>query len=324
MLDKERDQEQSNPTEEMMVPTASRRGFLKGLGAAGLGARFGQSLNLLKTITTPFMSAAETDSLEVTQKIAELQQKYDVNITTFDAYYKKHPDTPRSYVEHGGERWDIARLNVLDWSLQNLPPHFHQTASNGKKLNLVLAYRSGLNGKVISEKEPRLDLGYDDMDQQGREAVLVKVGHESIHWITPVKTTIIENAVIEDSPWFDQIYQILGGSHCKPPDQLSKRLLDLGGENNLKIPKETDDQSDDIKEDNRFLGRINYGINGVYPRELLGVMGEHYLRWQDYFLQRYGNYMTADQAAELYDFMKITVFLGQEYGNFTKMNPAEG
>lgn len=281
----------------------TRRGFLKGAAAIYFGSRLKPPRFLS---ATPEVNPPD----EVDQKIAEIQDKYGVNITTIYIYYSQHPDKnpPRGSIPT--YEWDIDRLNLLNWFLQTLPPHFHQGAPNGDKLTIVLAERSGLNGDWIPEREARLDIGYDALDSENRRRSLLTYAHESIHWITPLKLTFMKNGkVFKESPWFDKIYQILGGSYAEPPTKLSAQLLDEAGYANIKIPKETDDQS-------FFLARFNYGINWDYPNELLGIMGEHYLLGEDYFSRMYGKYLDADQTYALYDFMKKNVFLGQEYNSF--------
>lgn len=309
------------------VPDAviSRRGLLRVVGKV---AAVTAAIGLTQVFGSP-EAAAQQENDPADALKAEIEAQFNIQITTLREVFaeagKVYPEQ-FGYYNRVPRKWDIDRLNLLRECLQQLPSHFYAPDQNGNKLRYVLSY---IDGRSADLNDPdlmlhQIELAHNDFSRGSYKESLDILTHETTHLLTPSKRwrENIQTAhgifptIREESPWFDQMFEIFGrdffNGHGGP------KFRELTGKREFLVAKvRTGEFTDEDVERIYFLDNLLYGLsNNQNPNEIMAVMGASFLRGQQYFMSGYQEAFSEDQVAQAYNFIKSTVYQGQEYDSY--------
>ncbi len=224
----------------------------------------------------------------------DVEDAYSVQFLTLKEAYQVIPR--RNYqsqynMEEIPKSWQTDRLTLIQDILGELPPSFGRPpGQENQPIKFIISNETSNRGPLM------IELGFSRFDPKNRSLAKDVIAHELTHSATPL--TISGEEIC--SPWFDEIYQILGGSFGKTPPEIHEAF-----EAFKRRGQETDSQ---------LVELLERGVNTYYPYELSGVMGGIYFsRGKDGFYQIFSQFLTPVQVDRIYQFYKAGVYSGREY-----------
>lgn len=208
--------------------------------------------------------------------------------------------------------WTQEHLDVLNKILDVIPPHMIQ----GMEVVLSNTYDAGSVTNPIERNKMQVDIR--DFNQSNMKRALTGMVHESSHLLTPMENQTLPSdgrityGLKVGSPWFDELYGILGGGFNVFPDGFAAKMDDL--KKQVKDVPRPDASTGEIDIIQR---RLAYGI-GYYPTELIGVVGEQLLFGKGVFMERFtsDDFFTLEQAQQLHDFGVSHIYRGVTFDKF--------
>lgn len=217
--------------------------------------------------------------------------------------------------------WDSRRLIMLRNILAILPDHLFKPTAVGRRTQFELRPyfynqqarcacanpNSTIDRILLNE-----DSGFNPDFPQRSTEILV---HELVHKVTPMD--------FDDSPWYEAVEQILGGSFAQKRHEVYEKVLQV----RPTIREELDQRNTtetEVDELGWFLRMFCYGIgrerhfdrdNSRFdtPYEFIAVLGQHFFLGRNYFLRMYGAIFDEETTRTLYNFTRDEVFKGVEY-----------
>lgn len=208
--------------------------------------------------------------------------------------------------------WEPEHLEVLTEILEVTPDHLYRDT----KIILSNTYDAGSVINPIERNKIQVDI--TDFVQTRKRRALKGSVHEWSHLETPMEnpTSSIDGRTVYGlkvaSPWFDEIYQILGGEFHVLPGGFTDKVKAM----KLKV-KDIPRPNPSVGEIDIVERRLIYGME-YYPAELIGVIAEQLLHGKLAFKERFttDDFFSTEQAKALHDFGVRRIYKGVIFDRF--------
>src|SRR3990167_1897080 len=258
-----------------------------------------------------------------------IEEEFGIKLHTFDEISL----IPVIKVRHGvknlfssNQDWTEQNLNLLVQVLARLPKDLYSQREDGEKVHIILgpAGLCGWDKQNLTPNYPRqIMLPYDLFKTETPLSAEWITAHEAAHLRTLDSCSSLDPAVIQTSPYFKRIDEILERQYIEIREELSKKLADLEEETGIKArDKGKAGALESIKNPEELTSfrftRFKYGISKDMPTEFIAVAAESYFLGKDYFYRMYEPFLPKETIDNLYEFTQNEIFGGRDYQDYKK------
>ncbi len=219
--------------------------------------------------------------------------------------------------------WNEENLKLLQKALSYLPKTTYQEKDK-EKVHFILGpiFSCGGDAKTFTTLYPReIMLSSSYFRPETPLTAVWALIHESVHLRTLPSCSSINASTIENSPYFEKLDKILGGSYVQVREELLQELKNYEEQTGIKAneggvvkPLESVENPEELT--TFQLTRFKYGISKDLPTEFIAVLAESYFLGKNYFYQMYSPFLPEENTDRLYQFVKKEIFDGREYPDY--------
>lgn len=283
-----------------MAERVQRRTFLKGLAAsAAVALGFGANHAQAKP------AGARPEVGLILNPVEAFERDFPFKLAT-------RTDAPAG----APTEWSDEQVRLVRSTLEALPKDAFYPDKPGPKPEIVLGLVP--DAQVDPQRPRSIELDYRTLTPEDGSRAVVDIV-EGLTALSVPYTQYFEGhgKIPHDmqSPWFDQVYGIIGGHFGAPLPAIQEIVardkesaIDGGSQGAVVIIPGSSGGAEA-----GLVSKIGAAINDDrYPRLLIPMLAGEYVSGEEQFTQDMKPYFNEDTAA-LYQFMKDTVFGGQEF-----------